>query len=74
MARAAGFEHESTLDLSPWLEINRARDRMISVFLALFGWLPLANTSLGHLAGGRALQTCLQRGWVAYEFAVFRRV
>ena len=73
MARSAGFEHESTLDLSPWLEINRTRDRLISLFLALFGWLPLENTRLGHLAGGRALQTCLQRGWIGYELAVFRR-
>ena len=72
MARTAGFEHESTLDLSPWLEINRTRDWFISLFLALFGWLPLENTRLGHLAGGRALQTCLQRGWVGYELVVLR--
>jgi hypothetical protein len=66
--------HESTLDLSPYLEIHRARDRAVNVFLALFGWLPLARTPVGHLVGGSALQTCLERGWIGYEMALFQRV
>jgi len=74
LARAAGFEHESTSDLSPYLEIHRARDRAINALLAFVGRLPLPGTSLGHLQGGNSLQTCLERGWIAYELALFRRL
>lgn len=74
LAREAGFDHESTVDLSPYLEIQRPRDRAIDALLALFGWLPLERTPLRHLLGGSALQTCLKRGWIGYELAVFRRV
>jgi SAM-dependent methyltransferase len=75
LARAEGFEHESTLDLSPYLEIHRTRDRLISALVSLVGWLPaMDRTPLGPLMGGRALQTCLERGWIGYELAVFRRV
>jgi SAM-dependent methyltransferase len=73
LAAGAGFAHERTEDLSPYLELHRPRDRAVSVFLALFGWLPLARTSLGHLVGGSALQTCLTRGWIGYDLAVFHR-
>jgi SAM-dependent methyltransferase len=73
LARQAGFEHTSTLDLSPYLEIHRTRDRAIGALL-LFGRLPLVRRRLGHLLGGRALQTCLHRGWIRYELAMFRRV
>jgi tocopherol O-methyltransferase len=73
LAAEAGFAHEATQDLSPYLELHRPRDRAVNVFLALFGWLPLQRTPLGHLVGGSALQTCLTRGWIGYDLAVFRR-
>jgi SAM-dependent methyltransferase len=73
LAREAGFEHESTCDLSPYLEIHRARDRAISALVTLLGWLPLDRAPLRHLLGGSALQTCLDRGWIGYDLAVFRR-
>jgi SAM-dependent methyltransferase len=73
LARAAGFAHEGTTDLSGYLELDRPRDRAVNVFLALFGWLPLQRTPFGHLVGGSALQRCLLRGWVSYDLAVFRR-
>ena len=73
-AEDAGFEHVSTLDLTPDLEIGRARDRLGAVCLALFGWLPLDGTRCGHLVGGSALQTCLARGWIGYDLALFRRM
>jgi SAM-dependent methyltransferase len=73
LAAEAGFGHERTVDLSPYLELHRPRDRAVNVFLALFGWLPLQRTPLGHLVGGSALQRCLTRGWIAYELVVFRR-
>jgi SAM-dependent methyltransferase len=73
LAVAAGFAHERTEELSPYLELHRPRDRAVRVFLALFGWLPLHRTPLGHLVGGSALQACLTRGWIGYDLAVFRR-
>ena len=74
LAEAAGFEHLSTHDLTPHLAINRPRDRVAAAFVALFGWLPLDRTRFGHLVGGSALQTCLARGWIGYDLALFRRL
>jgi len=73
LAASAGFIHETTVDFSPYLELHRPRDRAVNVFLALFGWLPLERTRFGHLVGGSALQECLTRGWIGYDFTVFRR-
>jgi tocopherol O-methyltransferase len=73
LARSEGFEHESTIDLSPYLEIHRTRDRLIGVFLSMVGWLPVGSVRLAPLLGGRALQACLENGWIGYELAVFRR-
>ena len=74
LAAAAGFEHTSTLDLSPYLEIYRTRDRVISVLLSLVGGFPMVRQPLGHLLGGRALQTCLASGWIRYQLVLFRRL
>ena len=45
-----------------------------SVMLRLFGSLPLVATRFDYLSGGIALQTCLERGWIGYDLARFRRV
>ena len=74
LAKAAGFEHESTDDLSPYLEIGRFRDRMIDVLLAPFARVPLDITRIGYLNGGSALQKCLRKGWIGYDLARFRRL
>jgi SAM-dependent methyltransferase len=74
LARDAGFEHESTVDLSPYLEIRRLRDRAGQVMLRLFGAIPLLAPRLDYLSGGDALQTCLERGWIGYDLTRFRRV
>ena len=73
LAARAEFEHVSTTDLTPYLELRRPRDRAIDLAVALFGWLPLDNTRFGHLIGGSALQRGLRRGWLGYDLAVFRR-
>ena len=74
LARDAGFDHESTIDLSPYLELNRPRDRAIKILIGLTGWVPVLWSRFDHLAGGSALQKCLERGWIGYDLAVFRRV
>lgn len=70
-AACAGFVHRSTLDLTPYLELRRPRDRVIAPLAALVARLP--GAPLGYLAGGDALQRCLLRGWIAYVLVVFRR-
>jgi SAM-dependent methyltransferase len=69
LAAEGGFDHESTEDLSSYLELRRARDRI----LAILGWLPLEDTRLGHLVGGSALQKGLASGWIGYDLMVFTR-
>jgi tocopherol O-methyltransferase len=73
LASDAGFEHLSTEELTPHLHLGRPRDHLIAWFVALCGWLPLEHTRFGHLVGGNALRTCLSRGWIGYDLAVFRR-
>ncbi len=73
LAARAGFEHLSTDDLTPHLRLGRPRDRVAALFIAAFGWLPLDRTRFGHLVGGTALQTCLAKGWIGYDLALFRR-
>jgi SAM-dependent methyltransferase len=73
LAGRAGFTHEWTADLSPYLKLRRPRDRAINLLIALAGWVPGQWPRLEHLEGGSALQVCLARGWIGYDLAVFRR-
>jgi len=73
VAGAAGFQRESTVDLTPLLELGRVRDRVIALVAPLLGRLPIARDRFDHLLGGAALQTCLRRRWIGYDFVVFRR-
>jgi len=72
-ARAAGFAHESTQDLSPYLRIGRPRDRLIGAFLGILEWLPVDARRFDDLSGGHALQTCLRQGWIQYQLVVLMR-
>lgn len=72
-ATQAGFELYSTIDLSPYLEIRRPRDRAIAALGALVDWCPPAVRRFDYLIGGAALQECLARGWIGYDLFVFRR-
>ena len=74
LAKAAGFDHHSTIDLTEYLEIGRPRDQAIALLACLFGWIPAMSNRFDHLLGGNALQTCLSRRWIGYELAVFRRL
>jgi len=74
LARDAGFERESTTDLSSYLEIGRARDRAAELLLAVARWLPWTPARLDYLLGGSALQASLARGWIGYDLVVFRRL
>jgi hypothetical protein len=71
-AGTAGFDHESSADLTPMLDLGRPRDRAIAVSVALLKWLPYAGERYDYVIGGDALQTCLTKGWIRYELNVFR--
>jgi cyclopropane fatty-acyl-phospholipid synthase-like methyltransferase len=73
LADEAGFEHESTEDLSSYLELRRARDRVIDAAVAILGSLPPVKARFGHLIGGSALQKSLAGGWIGYDLMVFNR-
>ena len=68
VAASAGFEHELTVDLTSYLEL----DRVIAALVALAGWLPAVERRYDHLIGGSALQKCLSMGWIGYDLAIFR--
>jgi SAM-dependent methyltransferase len=72
LARAAGFEHESTTDLSPYVDIGRPRDRLVDLLAGPIERLPWRWSRLGPWLGGSALQTCLRKGWLGYDLVVFR--
>ena len=73
LAREAGFEHFSTLDLSAYVKLARPRGRAIGALAALTGWIPAIWSRLGPLLGGSALQECLKRGWIGYDLVTFTR-
>ena len=73
LATNAGFAHEETEDLTDYLELQRPRDRLISLMATTVGWIPAVATRYDNLLGGAALQQCLTRGWVGYDLAIYRR-
>lgn len=73
LAADAGLEHESSTDLTPFVEIGRVRDRVIDVLAAPLARIPWLWPRLGPWLGGSALQTCLRHRWIGYDLAVFRR-
>lgn len=72
-AARAGFTHVETIDLTPYLEIQRPRDYAAGVLMRTLGWLPIENNYWLMLYGGHALQICLRRGWMKHAFVVWRR-
>ncbi len=73
MAFDAGFEHCSTVDLTPHLKLKRPRDLGLSILSGLLAWFPM-TCCLGHLRGGSALTKCLKQGWIRYEATLFKRI
>jgi hypothetical protein len=72
LALEHGFELVEDRDLTPFLELDRPRDRALGLLMALTR--PFASMSPrleGHL-GGNALRQCLKRGLVAYRYRVFK--
>ncbi len=72
-ARQAGFVLERSLDLTPYLELDRPRDRGVRVCMALTRRLPIRAPWFHNLLGGNALQQLLKSGVIQYRYTVFLR-
>ena len=59
-------------DLTPWLELDRPRDRALGLLVALTQPLASMSARLESHLGGNALRQCLKRGLVAYRYRVFK--
>ena len=73
LAAGAGFDHESTVDLSAYVDIGRRRDRIVDALAGPIERLPWRWSRLDPWLGGSALQACLRHGWLGYDLVVFRR-
>jgi SAM-dependent methyltransferase len=73
-ANTSGFVRISTLDLTPYLELQRPRDRLVRASVALARHLPLRRAYfVRSLIGGDALQRGLLGGLIEHRFVVWRR-
>jgi SAM-dependent methyltransferase len=73
LARDAGFSPVEDLDLTPYLELRRPRDRAVGLLMALTRPMPIAGEYWRSLAGGDALQHALGSGALHYRFLRFER-
>jgi cyclopropane fatty-acyl-phospholipid synthase-like methyltransferase len=73
LAKQAGFEPVETIDLTPYLEMQRPRDYAIGALMRCFGWLPLRGSYWSMLRGGHAAQLSLKRGWIQHLLLVWQR-
>jgi SAM-dependent methyltransferase len=74
LAYEQGLELEEDRDLTPWLELDRPRDRALGLFVALARPFTSLNSRLESHVGGNALRQCLKRGFVTYRYRVFRAI
>ena len=73
VAEGAGFNLESSRDLTPFVELGRPRDYAIALLARSLGWLPIGSSYWSMLKGGDALQRCMKKGWTSYRFFTWRR-
>lgn len=73
LAGQAGFDLTKNLDLTPFLELGRPRDRLISMLVGLGRWLPLGGFGWRSLVGGSALQRALSTRLLEYRFLVWKK-
>ena len=72
LAAGHGLTLARDLDLTPWLELRRPRDRFISVLVALARVARPGGDYWRSLVGGNALQLALLHGLLSYRFLEFR--
>ena len=72
-AAAVGFTQIASTDLTPYLELRRPRDRLLSMVVRLGRSLPVPGYRWRSLKGGNALQEGLISGLIEYRYTVWRR-
>ena len=70
----AGLELVKNVDLTPFLELGRPRDRLISMLVACGRRLSLGGFAWRSLVGGSALQRALSAGLLEYRFLGWKKV
>jgi ubiquinone/menaquinone biosynthesis C-methylase UbiE len=74
LAASAGFRAEKDVDLTPYLELRRPRDRLIAGLVAVGRALRVGGYRFRSLLGGSALQEALGTGLVEFRCLSWRRV
>ena len=69
-----GLELIVSEDWTPFLKLERLRDRMLSVMMSLGGDLPIQSTLWGSWKAGNALRYSLQEGLTHYRFGIWKKV
>jgi len=67
-----GLELVEDRDLTPFLELDRPRDRALGLLITLARPFSAMSPRLGGHLGGNALRQCLKRGLVSYRYRVFK--
>ena len=74
---ATAARHGLTLiddvNLTPYLETGRPRDRLIALVMTLARHLPIGGEYFKNFLGGNALQEALTSGLIEYRFLVFEK-
>ena len=70
LAEMYGLSPTSSQDLTPWLRLH---PKPVLRLLAQITRLPLPSTYWHNLAGGSALQICIQNGWTKYQSLVLKK-
>ena len=68
-----GFEEIECLNLTPYLELNRPRDRLIRIMVALGRPLNFRGEGWNNLLGGNALQACNRGGAIEYWYILLEK-
>ncbi|MGE3840319.1 MAG: cyclopropane-fatty-acyl-phospholipid synthase family protein [Vicinamibacterales bacterium] len=73
LAAAAELRLRDDRDLTPYLELNRPRDRALAALDGVLRPLASAHPWLQSLAGGTALRSCLAQGLITYRWRVWEK-
>ena len=74
LAVEQGLELVEDRDLTAFLELDRPRDRVLGLLIALTRPFVSMSARLESHLGGNALRQCLKRGLVAYRYRVWSQL
>jgi SAM-dependent methyltransferase len=73
LAAEAGLALLTDRDLTPFLSLDRPRDRALALFLTVLRPFLPDTPRVRSLLGGSALRSCLKQGFVEYRFRVWEK-